>query len=70
MINTDKQEARTESDRALQSVISKIMADNMELFKQFHDNPEFNKWLSDRVFEATYNKEGKPFENTQDTTVP
>jgi hypothetical protein len=25
-----------------------------ELFKQFHDNPAFKKWLSDRVFGETY----------------
>lgn len=39
-----------------------IMADNMELFKQFQDNPSFKKWLSDLVFNLTYNKEGKPYE--------
>ena len=60
MRNADKQEARTESDRVLQAVIFSIMADNMELFKQFNDNPAFKKWLSDMVFGTTYNKEGKP----------
>ena len=43
-------------------VIFAIMADNMELFKQFQDNPSFKKWLSDLVFNLTYNKEGKPYE--------
>ena len=62
MRNADKQEARTESDRVLQSVIFSIMADNMELFKQYNDNPEFKKWLSDKVFMVTYNAEGKPFD--------
>ena len=61
MQNSDKQEARTESDRVLQSVIFSIMADNMELFKQFNDNPDFKKWLSDAVFTATYNTEGNPY---------
>jgi type I restriction enzyme R subunit len=37
MRNADKQEARTESDRVLQTIIFRIMADNMELFKQFND---------------------------------
>ena len=60
MRNADKQEARTESDRVLQAVIFSIMADNMELFKQFNDNPDFKKWLSDMVFNVTYNKNGKP----------
>ena len=34
----------------------------MELFKQFQDNPSFKKWLSDLVFNLTYNKEGKLYE--------
>lgn len=55
MKNSDEQEARTESERALQQVIFSIMADNMELFKQFQDNPSFKKWLSDLVFNLTYN---------------
>lgn len=61
MKNSDEQEARTESERALQQVIFSIMADNMELFKQFQDNPSFKKWLSDLVFNLTYNPEGKPY---------
>ena len=62
MKNSDEQSARLESERALQQVIFAIMADNMELFKQFQDNPSFKKWLSDLVFHLTYNKEGKPYE--------
>ena len=62
MKNSDKQNARMESERALQQVIFSIMADNMELFKQFQDNPSFKKWLSDMVFNLTYNKDGKPYD--------
>jgi type I restriction enzyme R subunit len=62
MKNSDKQNARMESDRVLQSVILSIMADNMELFKQFTDNPSFKKWLADMVFSVTYNTGGKPYE--------
>ena len=51
-----------ESERALQSVIFSIMADNMELFKQFNDNIDFKRWLSNLVFDVTYNTEGKPTE--------
>ena len=32
--------------------------DNMELFKQFQDNPSFKQWLSDTVFAQTYRKGG------------
>jgi type I restriction enzyme R subunit len=54
MKNSDQQNARMESDRALSSVMDSIMSDNMELFKQFADNPYFKKWLSDMVFSQTY----------------
>jgi type I restriction enzyme R subunit len=66
MRNADKQEARTESDRVLQAVLFSIMADNMELFKQFNDNPSFKKWLSDMVFNLTYNKDGNPIDDNHD----
>ncbi len=59
MKNSDEQNARIESERALQQVIFAIMADNMELFKQFQDNPSFKKWLSDLVFNMTYEPQGK-----------
>ncbi|EGT3953503.1 type I restriction endonuclease subunit R [Clostridioides difficile] len=62
MKNSDKQNARMESERALQQVIFSVMADNMELFKQFQDNPSFKKWLSDLVFNTTYT----PEKNLQD----
>jgi type I restriction enzyme R subunit len=64
MRNSDRQNARMESERALQQVIFSIMADNMELFKQFQDNPSFKKWLSDMVFNLTYNPDGKPYESS------
>ncbi len=70
MKNSDEQEARTESERALQKVIFSIMADNMELFKQFQDNPSFKKWLTNMVFNLTYNKEGKPYEVPDDLDSP
>lgn len=68
MKNSDKQNARMESERALQQVIFSIMADNMELFKQFQDNPSFKKWLSDMVFNLTYNPDGKQYQSLQPNT--
>ncbi len=71
MKNSDEQSARMESERALQQVIFAIMADNMELFKQYQDNPSFKKWLADMVFNLTYNKKGEPYTmpNKDDMTV-
>ena len=31
-----------------------LMKDDTELFKQFSDNPEFKRWLTDTIFAATY----------------
>ncbi len=67
MRNSDEQSARMESDRALLQVILDIMGDNIELFKQYQDNPSFKKWLSDLVFNLTYNREGKPYEPPEQT---
>lgn len=61
MKNSDEQNARIESERALQQVIFAIMADNMELFKKFQDDEAFRKEFSDKIFKMTYNREGKPF---------
>lgn len=62
MKNSDEQNARAESEAALEKVILNIMNDNMELFKKFQDDKTFRKNLADAVFKVTYNKEGKPFE--------
>lgn len=62
MKNSDKQNAKIESQRALRKAITNMMTDNLELFKQFNDNSSFSKWLADMVFELTYNKEGKEFD--------
>ena len=59
--NSDEEGAKLESERALQQVIFSIMADNMEIFKQYQDNPAFRKWLTDMVFSMTYNTDGKTF---------
>ena len=61
MKNSDKQNAKLESERALGRVIMNMMTDNIEIFKQYQDNDSFKKWLSDLVFDVTYNTEGKEF---------
>ena len=36
------------------------MSDHTELFKQFSDNPNFKRWLTDMVFDSTYHPGAKP----------
>ncbi|KAF5064472.1 SWI2/SNF2 ATPase [anaerobic digester metagenome] len=52
--NSDKQNARIEHDKALLRVMTALLKDDTELFKQFSDNEGFRRWLSDAIFALTY----------------
>jgi type I restriction enzyme R subunit len=52
--NSDKQNARIEHDKALARVMTGVLKDDTQLFKQFSDNEGFRKWLTDKVFALTY----------------
>jgi type I restriction enzyme R subunit len=60
MQNSDKQNARIEHDKALTRVMMAVLKDDTELFKQFHDNDEFRRWLTDMVFSMTYDEKPSP----------
>jgi type I restriction enzyme R subunit len=52
--NSDRQNARIEHDKALARVMTAVLKDDTELFKQFMDNESFKRWLTDTVFSLTY----------------
>ena len=52
--NSDKQNARIEHDKALVRVMTAVLKDDTELFKQFMDNEGFKRWMTDTVFRLTY----------------
>jgi type I restriction enzyme R subunit len=52
--HSDKQNARVEHDKALVRVMTALLKDDTELFKQFSDNVSFRRWLTDTVFALTY----------------
>jgi len=52
--HSDKQNARIEHDKALGRVMTAVLKDDTELFKQFMDNESFRRWLTDTVFGLTY----------------
>ncbi|MCH7823715.1 MAG: type I restriction endonuclease subunit R [Acidobacteria bacterium] len=54
--NSDKQNARIEHDKALVRVMTAVMKDDTELFKQFMDNEGFKRWMTDTVFGLTYER--------------
>jgi len=51
---SDHQNVRIEHDKALQRVMTALLQDDTELFKQFSDNESFRRWLLDTVFALTY----------------
>ena len=52
--NSDKQNAKIEHDKALVRVMTAVMKDDTELFKQFMGNDGFKRWMTDTVFGPTY----------------
>lgn len=54
--HSDKQNARIEHDKALARVMTAVLKDDTELFKQFMDNESFRRWLTDTVFGITYER--------------
>ena len=52
--NSDEANARVEHDKALVRVMTSVMKDDAELFKQFMDNDAFNRWMTDTVFALVY----------------
>ncbi len=58
--NSDKQNARIEHDHALGRVMTALLKDDTELYKQFSDNESFKRWLADSIFAATYSPEPVP----------
>ena len=52
--NSDRENARIEHDKALGRVMTSIMRDDTELFRQFQDNSDFKRWLGGVVFGLAY----------------
>ena len=50
--NSDPANARIEHDRVLLRVMTSIMKDDQELFRQFMDNDGFKRWLTEVVYDS------------------
>ena len=48
--HSDEANARIEHDNVLKRVMTSVMKDDTELFKQFMDNADFKRWMTDTVF--------------------
>ena len=52
--HSDEQNARIEHDRALRAVMTAILTDDAQLFRLYSDNESFKRWLTDTIFDLTY----------------
>ena len=51
--DTAYRNARIEHNEALKRVMTAVINDDMQLFKQFTDNEGFRRWLKDTIFSIT-----------------
>lgn len=56
MRKSDKQNARIEHDKALARVMTAVLEDDTELFKQFMDNESFRRWMTVTTFGITHER--------------
>jgi len=63
--NSDQQNAKLEHDKVLKRVMVDLLQDHTELYKQFAENPGFRRWLTDTVFNATYQPPGSESSSPQ-----
>ena len=49
--NSDRENTRIEHDKALLRVMTSVMKDDTEMFKQYMDDAGFKRWMADTVFE-------------------
>ena len=57
-VNSDRQNARIEHDKALLRVMTGVMKDDTELFKRYMDDKEFRRDMTDAVFAVAYEAAG------------
>ena len=58
--NSDRQNTRIQHDMALRHVMTSIINDDIQLYRQFQDNEAFRRWMTDKVFDATLTHGGTP----------
>ena len=57
-VNSDRQNARIEHDKALLRVMTGVMKDDTELFKRYMDDKEFRRDMTDAIFAVAYKAAG------------
>ena len=57
--NSDEANTRIEHDRVLGRIVTSMMKDDAELFKQFMDNEDFKRWMTATVYERACNQDSE-----------
>ena len=58
-VNSDRQNARIEHDKALMRVMTGVMKDDTELFKLYMDDKDFRREMTAAVFDLAYEAAGR-----------
>ncbi len=58
--NSDAANARIEHDKVLARIVTGMVKDDAELFKQFMDNEDFKRWMTARVFDLACDQTDAP----------
>ena len=58
--NSDEANARIEHDKVLDRIVTGLVKDDAELFKQFFDNEDFRRWMTATVFERSCARTSAP----------
>ena len=53
---SDRQNAEIEFETALLKQVTESLRDGTEFYKKFTEDPDFKRWLSNRLFTATYDR--------------
>ena len=56
--NSDRENARVESDKATERAVLGLVRDDTQLFKLYADDPDFRRWLTDTAFRLAYEATG------------
>jgi type I restriction enzyme R subunit len=52
--STSAASCRIELENALRRVVTELVSDHTELYKQYSENDGFRRWLTETVFGLTY----------------
>ena len=51
---SDKQNAQIQHNNAVNKQVTSALRTNTEFYKKYNEDPDFQKWLNDIIFNATY----------------